>query len=634
MDYTTTKLIPTRSYPTYQFYAKTAVKSLSLQDAFHICILESLRWLRSRLSAFEDLPAEILLPNPEAYLSLKPDQLQSFSYSHGVAVDCVYTEKHRSWTLRITEPDAGANLGTPSERLPVIGRTFQTDIAFAVQQDCVEIGVRTICSDPYDCDAPCEVFRPTLVKAICGHPGLNVQRNGFRLDGRPFLLDSKAAAERLEDLLDDTSFDLPLILLAESGYEKASPVLPDLNENSGLSAVSKGFGMVKMQQGFDIDLSKVDIKTTAQKPQEKNRKHAAPEPVLTAPTKQIRKKRTDFPCDSLAKSLLGFAVVVQVIEKCLPQLKNKYGILLDPGDIAVYCRGQETERYAYKTWSKDPEGFDNSFLAAMRLSPKRSDYSFGGIAFLSEARVQELRERRHETGDLTEQCELFRQERNELKQQVRELSQQNADLCRSGEELRLTQKKLLAAQEDLDQAEQQIKALQAVLQEREDAYRRSAELIQFYREKAEMAAGFPTMKEKICDWAEAHFSEDMLIAADARSAVRKYETAFDLAVLCDGLLYLSAYARYRRGELPEETLALFAERYSWEVQGCGKEALKMHREDYTVTLAGTQYLLDQHIKYGVSAQSLVRVYFHWEDALQKLIIGYMPGHLATVRKGT
>ena len=77
-----------------------------------------------------------------------------------------------------------------------------------------------------------------------------------------------------------------------------------------------------------------------------------------------------------------------------------------------------------------------------------------------------------------------------------------------------------------------------------------------------------------------------------------------------------------------------AERYGWDVQGCGKEALKMRKDDYTVTYQGTPYLLDLHIKYGVSAQALVRVYFCWEETLQKLLIGYMPGHLATKKKST
>ena len=130
------------------------------------------------------------------------------------------------------------------------------------------------------------------------------------------------------------------------------------------------------------------------------------------------------------------------------------------------------------------------------------------------------------------------------------------------------------------------------------------------------------------------FGAELIPTSDARSALRKYAGKLDLAMLCDALLYLDAYAKYRRGDLSADELALYAERYSWEVQGCGKETLQMRRSNYLTTYKGTQYLLDQHIKYGVSAQVLLRIYFCWDEALQKLIIGYLPGHLPTVKKGT
>ena len=60
----------------------------------------------------------------------------------------------------------------------------------------------------------------------------------------------------------------------------------------------------------------------------------------------------------------------------------------------------------------------------------------------------------------------------------------------------------------------------------------------------------------------------------------------------------------------------------------------MHRSDYTVTVDGTQYILDQHIKHGVHAEELIRIYFCWDDDKKKIMIGSMPEHLATVRNST
>jgi hypothetical protein len=81
-------------------------------------------------------------------------------------------------------------------------------------------------------------------------------------------------------------------------------------------------------------------------------------------------------------------------------------------------------------------------------------------------------------------------------------------------------------------------------------------------------------------------------------------------------------------------LNLYAEHRKWEIQGCGKEALKVHRDDYTITIDGEQYILDQHIKRGVRTEELIRIYFCWDDKSRKIIIGSMPEHLATVKKST
>ena len=141
-------------------------------------------------------------------------------------------------------------------------------------------------------------------------------------------------------------------------------------------------------------------------------------------------------------------------------------------------------------------------------------------------------------------------------------------------------------------------------------------------------------KDDVCDWARKNFSGNIIIAPRAESALRKYSGALDTAVLCDGIYYLNAYARYRKSEVTEEELHLYAESYNWEAGGCGSGALRIHRDDYEVLVDGDKYLLDMHIKYGVSSQVLVRIYFCWDEKTRKIVIGYMPEHLATATKST
>ena len=182
MKYQTTNLQPTKRYPTYQFHARTAQKKLPAEQVFCICVLETLHWLRSRLKKFSSLPEDICTPEPAQYEAFSMQQLHSFHSSVGAAVDVIYLENRGLWSFQITEPDIGANLGTPQERPAVSGRIFETEISFLLCKDDVEVGVRTICSEPSDSTAPCEVFRPKIIPALAQNPHLGFLKNGFLLN--------------------------------------------------------------------------------------------------------------------------------------------------------------------------------------------------------------------------------------------------------------------------------------------------------------------------------------------------------------------------------------------------------------------------------------------------------------------
>ena len=631
MPYTTTHLQPTKSYPTYQLYVTASGNSLTPEDVLKICILETLRWLRSRLVNFPDLPEEIRTPEPSDYARFTLDALHSFRLEAGGSIDVIWSEKRKIWSFCMTEADMGANPGTDRERPPVIGRSFRTEMSYCLRSDDVEVGIRTICSDPLDCEVLCEVFRPTVVKALAEHPKLTLRHQGLNLDGQVIRLDRRDVLDRVTDAVMQAAFDLPVVYVAQPAAEAPQQKLPAM---MGLPAgldVTKGFTPQASLKGFTLNLEKTDVKSAL--PKEKPSAKPRSEPGLAVSPKAEQPALPEFPCDALARSMLGFAVVVFVPDKQREALNRKTGMELQGGEILIQ-HGRETERYPQKRYARHPDEFYQRIRSQLYLSPKRRSYHFGEVVFHAQAQLLELHNRRHETEDLAETCRIYHMELEALRGQVKQLYQEKADMQQAWESLRITQKKLLLAQEDAAQQEAQLIALQTMQKEREEAYQRSAHIIEFYKQKAEIAAHYPDTKEHVCDWAAQLFAGELIVTNDARSSLRKYAGKLDLAMLCDAFLFLDAYAGYRRGEIPPDELALYAERYSWEVQGCGKETLQMRRSDYLTVYEGTQYLLDQHIKYGVSAQVLLRIYFCWEETLQRLIIGHLPGHLPTVKKGT
>ena len=441
MPYTTTHLHPTKSYSTYQLYATAVGKGLQAEAVMKICILETLRWLRSRLQNFPNLPEDIQTPEPADHAEFRMEMLHSFSFDAGGTIDVIWSEKNRIWSFCMTEADMGANAGTANARPPVIGRTFRTEMSYCLRDDHVEVGIRTICSDPYDCDAPCEVFRPTVVKELAGNPQFQLRHHGLNLDGQALLLDRKEALERLSDALAEGEFDLPVVYVAEPASEIMQPKFPDFPSTPTGFHVTKSFTPQASVKGFTLNLEKTDVKSVL--PKEKPAAHPKKEPKLAAAPKTEKPELPKFPYEKLAKSMLGFAVVAYVPDKQRDAVNRKLGLDLHAGEILI-SHGKERERFSQKRYQKDMDAFYQSLKRELYLSPKRRNYGFGEVVFHSEARLLDLHNRRHETENLEETSRLYRLELEALRSQVRELSQEKADMEQAWETLRVTQKKLLA----------------------------------------------------------------------------------------------------------------------------------------------------------------------------------------------
>lgn len=266
--------------------------------------------------------------------------------------------------------------------------------------------------------------------------------------------------------------------------------------------------------------------------------------------------------------------------------------------------------------------------------PKRRAYDFGHVVFQADAHLIALQERREAAQTMEESCALYQQENTELKARLSELEQQDTDLRERNEMLRLTKKQLQAVRDENNELLAYIEKLQAEFQVRQDAYEKASGLVQFYKDKVEIAASFPTEKDAVCNWAESQFPETLVITQRARTELRKYQGGLDVTLLCDGLLYLDAYARSRNDEITEEQLAFYTDQRNWEVSFSGKEAVRLHESDYTVTHEGKKYKLDMHIKYGNRAANLIRIYFCRDVDTGKIIVGSMPEHLATASQST
>ncbi len=638
MPYITTKVQALKSYPTYQFYATADSKTVNVDDVFKICILETIRWVRSRLQAFHDLPQELLVPDPEHFSTYSENDLTSFSYNNGFQIDVIYIDSISVWSFRITEPDNGANPGTPYERPAVNGRTFTTEIAFRKQKDSVEVGIKTICSEPADTTADCEVFRPRVVKALIENCELVLHHGGWVLDGTPMEITTNNALDRFFMLYSDPKQSIPLILVADSdSAQKEAQVVVSPSSVTALSASSynlSGFGVHDRKYDIEIKAEGVGTKKSITIPKSKSPKAKKNSEAAISNRRPVSIKLPILDYSELAKHLISFGIVAFVDEKLFKQLYNKTHISVKHGDILIISHQEAIECHSYSQYSDDMPSYSRSLRSNIIEMQKRSLYNFGDVLFYSDAKLKEYHTKRHQTDSLEEKCRIYKLEITELRSQIKEISQQQLDKQHIAESLRLTQKKVDGLSLELQSRNDDYQRLVEIMEHKENAYRKSARLIQFYQQQLDIAAQYPTDKNEICNWIEEFFSAELVLSNRAKSEMRKYSNALDIISLCDGIVFLDAYVKYRRHEISEDDLSLYAEHRHWEIQGCGKEAIKMHRADYTVSIDGVSYLLDQHIKHGIRAEELIRIYFCWDDRNQKVIIGSMPGHLATVKNST
>lgn len=635
--YKVTEITRNRRYPTYQLHAQAINNTLSPQTVMNICVLETMSWLRRRLSNYTELPSEISLPEPDNYAQFDVASLKSFHYNMGCTVDVVYAEKEHAWAFCLEEADAGANYGSPNERQPVSGRKFETNIAFRITDSgTVEVGVQTICSEPDSTNALCEVFRPSVVKALYRNKNVGL-RHILNITDKPILLDTAKDFMRIKEAVSDISRELPLILITTPAAERKNKYTEiDISEfdiKSVLrSTLNRDGSPIKPQLKMDLAALGIESKLIA-RTIITNEPKETPEPETTENEPEVITPKT-VNIEKLASSCASFGFVCSVSDGCFESVRTTFCKELSRGDILILYKSEGSEVIPFKEISADIPSVEKLIKYGITAYPKRRSIGWGNVLFTADARLLDLQQRKQERLSHNEETELLKTEVAELSAKLKNAEELLRGMNSSEDENRLLIKKNSALEREIaeycSRLEESAKAVQAVT----ERCRAILPSLEFYKEKSRTAALFPTDKNDIPDWIENNFGGTITLHKNAVNSLKKYVRPLSTDILCDGLYFLNGYALYRQGAIPEEQLALYAEEYGWEVQGCGKEALKMFSDDYSVTVNGQSQLLKYHIKYGVDPKNWVRVYFYYDKEIKCVVIGYMPDHLPTISDKT
>ena len=641
MSILTTKIIPRRSFPTYQLHSYIKSKTETAENAYKICILETFKWLRARFSNFNETIEELIVPEPEEYNSFSLSSLHSFSINKGFNIDVVYIESKGIWAFCLTEPDMGANTGRADERKAVNGRTFSTNISYRLYADKIEFGLQTLCSQPCDVTEVCEVYRPALIRMLVENPNITIYDH-FHINGKPIEINTSGDSDKLIETMQDKKCSVPVILVAEAPFKKEEK---KESENAKIEAAAfpttnpflfSSLSSSPTMGAAPLDLSGLDM---GKKPKmavryEKVKKDKPKMQVSATAPKAAKEKLPEIDYTRLARKAVGFAFICHISENCFKTIENKTGIKLSRGDIVITENQKAFMRLSYTDYGKKIDTAVDMLMSDIYELPLRKDIPFGNIRFVTDARLLDLEERKHESLSAEEKADILIRENAELKGKINSLQQVNADASLNTENYRLLIKENKRLEDQNAQFQREAEESKAELEKLSDAYKKSAYLINFYRNRAIEAAYYPTSIDDICDWIKDKYSETVCVSPKAEKGLRKYKGSLDIIILCGGIAFLNAYALYRKNLITKNEYELIQSIDGWEIESCGKSSLNMHPEDYSFTYEDKKCVMDLHIKHGNKSQQLIRVYFCWDEIKERVIIGYLPDHLPTASQGT
>jgi hypothetical protein len=142
---------------------------------------------------------------------------------------------------------------------------------------------------------------------------------------------------------------------------------------------------------------------------------------------------------------------------------------------------------------------------------------------------------------------------------------------------------------------------------------------------------YPSNYDEVEQWVARYFADRLTLLPRAVRSLKK--AVFEnLPLVCDCLALLAG--QYRDMKLGKFSRAAFDEscvRLGVTLTQSGDFSASRYANEYTVTYGKTRRVLDLHLKRGTSrdAAKCLRLYFFWDPAGERVVVGHLPGHLTT-----
>ena len=570
----TVALIRNRVYKTYQFYGILG-RNKDPEMVLKVAVSELFQWLSERFRQHDQIPSQIKLPEDPSRIT--DSHLASFRIDDGYIIETVWIPEKSIWAFQLTEPDMGT-----TNRPSVPGRVFLTNYGICITGDMVEFGCQTVCSEPEITEKEAEVFRPKVIRTLRDKLGLFA---GTDLDYQAILLTEPSGLKRWKTVLADPHRNLP-VLVMEAKSPEPCVIKPEFRPASLLNTLPS---------------------------------------IAPAPTQNLRQF-----ADRWAKTLCGYATLFLNDQSTQNMIRIQF-----PGD-------GKTIEYPFEEFFEEHAivKLEQKINDLVMNFPKRKEsLYFGNVKLLGEAleiRQQLELERLQESNDLVAQVQTLQSANRDLTQKLRKEEQH----CREFADLYQKERdQNQAANHTLTVAKNMGTERLEQLQKEARELARQVDSLQEENRILRARVERPTSIRGFLDWAEDSFGAHVQILSRAREEL-KNEANPKIRMYCDAIEVLALdYKPYRLGEITEEEFKRRSRSRgdsAFTITLSGEASVQRFSEKYKVKYDGHgsdpngRRTLDLHLKHGVDPQHLIRAYFFWDEAREKVVIGSMPGHLPVV----
>ena len=597
-EYTKVALSSTNEYPTYQaIYELHPQNGLDTSGLLAKSVLIVADWIRGRVAQNGgDTSFLSRYPDPSEYGTFQLEEATDITPHSGFDVASQYSKKEKSWALRVIEVNTDKDYY----------QSFKTDIAIRELENLVLLAIRITCRET-EREELADVWRTSFVTQVL-------------MKDEDIIVTEKACP-----------IDFPIKLGAISLNGKSKQVCEMFNTDF-IANECRLFPIVIMPETI---LSRID-------------QH------------ELLKKMV-----YKIKGISYITVLEESVNKLFISVMNKPELAkeLEKGDKCLVITDPKAED-GFKTHvlfngTEDQDGneiIDEPVLDDVckhvqnYLREKVVDY--GDLLFLSELRRVVLLENMPTAASETEKQEIALVFEKALEEKDEDLRRMSEEVAKRDKKIKDLEKNLQAAHHEnksdklameLDDAHSKAKALQVLIEEKEEALKTARTQLQESKERFKPIAKIPLPpnynKETFIQWIRDNYSDAIIVHERAEKELLSDNTFNDFGTLARMVHYLYGFTICTNENPGDYNKAIeLAKAYDildekWEATNAG-DSYKHHKEAYSMNIS--QYdseeavvIMNKHVKSGVDPQYLVRVYYYYDSRIGKTIIGSMPGHLPT-----